>query len=67
MKKGQKFAYRAGSGNLYSAIVLRAHRDGTYTVRVYFALDKIGREIEGTMQGDKYRIGAANVAEWIAL
>lgn len=60
-RKGQKVTYRSGYGFLYSAIVQRAHRDGSATVQLYFPLDDAGRERVGCFQGDKFRVGAANL------
>lgn len=60
MKKGQMITYRSGQGFLYSALVLRTHRDGTATVRLYFPI-RDGVELRGCFQGDVFRIGPENV------
>jgi hypothetical protein len=35
MRKGQGITYRSGAGFLFTAIVLRVHRNGDVTIRLY--------------------------------
>ena len=60
--KGRRVRYVSGSGFLYSAIVLRAHRDGDCTIRVYFPL-RDGEEMTGCFQGDVFRVSRIQVED----
>lgn len=64
-KKGQKVRYRSGYGFLYSAVVKRAHKDGTFTVQLYFPLNPDGSERLGCCQGDVFgHVPAKQVEVW---
>ncbi len=60
MKKGDYLVYVSGHGNRFQALVLRAHRDGTFTVLVQWPLTAADTTC-GCYQGDTWRIGAKNI------
>lgn len=53
--KGCQAVYTTAFGNEFTATVLIAHRDGTYTIRVCFPVHN-GRRLAYGYQGDRYRV-----------
>lgn len=60
-QKGSHVVYQSGHGNLYTALILRVHRDDTWTVRVQWPLDADGKPMTSCFQGDKFRVSRANL------
>jgi hypothetical protein len=58
--KGSLVVYTAPRGGEYYADVIRAHKDGTRTIRVCWAIR--GRELLGGYFGDRYRVPAEMLA-----
>ncbi len=56
LRKDDRLVY-IGKRHRYSAVITRAHRDGTFTVKLGFRLDE-HNEPEGFYQGDLVRIEA---------
>lgn len=61
MTKGLLVTYRSGSGFLYTAVILRAHRSGDFTIRVQFPI-RDGRICHGAFQGDRFRVPARMIS-----
>jgi hypothetical protein len=62
-RKGDRVTYLNASGWKYSAVVQRAHRDGTVTVQLQFPLDRNGKEMQNCFQGDHWRVGPKNILD----
>jgi len=63
IKKGDKLIYRNRYGDLYTALVLRAHKDESWTIKVLFPLkaDGVTEEDWGYL-GFLYRIDRSQIA-----
>jgi hypothetical protein len=55
-EKRQKVAYTSGHGVKFSARVETCHRDGSYTVKLLFPLEKDGQEARCGYVGYRYRV-----------
>lgn len=64
MKVGDKVVYTSAFGTLYSAFVKHAHRDGDFTIQLYFPLDDAGQEMQGCFHGTRFRVNSGQVSEW---
>lgn len=60
-QKGDRVVYQSGHGCLYEALVLRVHRDTSWTVRVQWPLDADGKPMLNCFQGDKFRVGPRHI------
>ncbi len=63
MRKGMKVRYTSGHGGVFSAIVRRAHRDGSATIIVHFLLDPAGQKNVRCFQDHKFRVHTNRLAE----
>ena len=59
MRKNEHVIYRSFHGFLFTARVLRAHRDGTVTIEVKHTIDAEGN-IGRVYQGNRFRVSPAD-------
>jgi hypothetical protein len=62
-QKREKVTYTSAYGVKFSARVETCHRDGTYTVKLLFPLEKDGQEMRCGYMGDRYRVNPATHLE----